>query len=62
MKLLGLIKMCLNENFSDVWADKRLSHIVMYVFLTQNETRKYFNTITFELCCRNCEEETLLQD
>jgi hypothetical protein len=45
-KLLGLIKMCLNETYSRVRTGKNLTRVLF----KRPETRRCFITIAFQLC------------
>ena len=51
MKLVVLIKMCLNEICSTVWAGKDLSHVS---YQERFVKRRSFNVIGFQLCFRIC--------
>ena len=51
LKLVRLIKMCLNETYSKIWVGKHLSDR----FPVKNDLKKKrFISITFQLCFRMC--------
>ena len=52
MKLVRLIKMCVNETFSRVEVGKHTSD--MLPVLEWFETRESFIAIDFQLCCSVC--------
>jgi hypothetical protein len=54
-KLVGLIKMCLNETYSRICIGKNLSN----KFSIENglKTRRCFNTTAFQLCFGICHQE-----
>jgi hypothetical protein len=52
MKLVGLIKICLNETYNGVWVGKHMSD--MFPVKNGLKKRRNFITIVFQLCFRIC--------